>query len=167
MLSLTRTLSAAPRARLARSLASLAVAALVGVALSPATGLAQDRAAQQTKLRQSVFTVVGAQVTQMGAMASGRVPYDAAAFQLAAERTAFMATIAPDVFAAGSAASNSKAKPDIWRNKADFDKLMADFGEKSAALAQAAKSGSFETVRPAFAAATGTCKACHDKYKLD
>jgi len=44
---------------------------------------------------------------------------------------------------------------------------MADFGNKSAALAQAARSGSLETVRPAFAAATGTCKACHDKYKLD
>lgn len=167
MFPLTLSRKGAPRARLTPWMASLSMAAMLGFVLSPSAAFGQDRAAQQTKLRQSVFTVVGAQVTQMGAMASGRVPYDAAAFQLAAERTAFMATIAPDVFAAGSAAGNSKAKPDIWRNKADFDTLMADFGNKSAALAQAARSGSLETVRPAFAAATGTCKACHDKYKLD
>ena len=78
-----------------------------------------------------------------------------------------MATIAPDMFAAGSVASNSKAKPEIWRNKADFDKLMSDLVDKSAALSQVAKSGNLETVRPAFAALAGTCKACHDKYKLD
>lgn len=153
--------------RIHRWIASLAAVAVLSLALTPSAGVAQDRAAQQTKLRQSVFTVIGAQVTQMGAMASGRAPYDAAAFQLAAERAAFMATIAPDVFSTGSAAGNSKAKPDIWRNKADFDKLMADLGDKSAALSQAAKSGSLDSIRPAFAAATGTCKACHDKYKLD
>jgi cytochrome c556 len=154
-----------PRApRLIATVSALAVLALTAM---PSTASAQDRAAQQTKLRQSVFTVLGAQVTPMGAMASGRAPYDAAAFELAAQRAAFMATIAPDMFAAGSVASNSKAKPEIWRNKADFDKLMADLVDKSAALSQAAKSGSLETVRPAFAALAGTCKACHDKYKLD
>ena len=154
-----------PRApRLIATVSALAVLALTAM---PSTASAQDRAAQQTKLRQSVFTVLGAQVTPMGAMASGRAPYDAAAFELAAQRAAFMATITPDMFAAGSVASNSKAKPEIWRNKADFDKLMADLVDKSAALSQAAKSGSLETVRPAFAALAGTCKACHDKYKLD
>lgn len=153
--------------RASRLIASVSALAMLALTAMPSTASAQDRSAQQTKLRQSVFTVLGAQVTQMGAMASGRVPYDAAAFELAAQRAAFMATIAPDVFAAGSVAANSKAKPEIWRNKADFDKLMADLGDKSAALSQAAKSGSLETVRPAFAALAGTCKACHDKYKLD
>lgn len=153
--------------RTARLRVTVSALLVLAVAAIPSAVLAQDRAAQQTKLRQSVFTVLGAQVTPMGAMASGRAPYEAAAFQLAAERAAFISTVAPDVFATGSVAANSKAKPEIWRNKADFDKLMADLVDKSAALSQAAKSGSLETVRPAFAALAGTCKACHDKYKLD
>lgn len=145
--------------------------ALPGLALAALTlsavATAQDRTAQQIKLRQSVYTVVGAQVTQMGAMVSGRAPFDAAAFKKAAERTAFMATIAPDVFPAGSTGPSSKAKAELWQNSADFNSLMADFGAKTAALAKAADGGSLEAVRPAFIAATGTCKACHDKYKLD
>jgi cytochrome c556 len=78
-----------------------------------------------------------------------------------------MASIAPDVFPAGSTGTNSKAKAELWQNSADFTALMADFGDKTAALAKAAEGGTLESVRPAFVAATRTCKACHDKYKLD
>jgi cytochrome c556 len=146
--------------------APVAALALIGLLL-PSVSAAQDRTAQQIKLRQSVYTVLGAQVTMMGAMASGRAPFDAASFKTAAQRAAFMASIAPDVFPAGSTAPNSKAKAELWQNSADFTALMADFGDKTAALAKAAEGGTLESVRPAFVAATRTCKACHDKYKLD
>ena len=103
------------------------------------------------------------------AMASGKMPYDAKAFQLRADRVAFMATITPEVFPAGTATGGipSKAKPEIWQDRADFDKLMKDLGDKTAALAVAAKSGSLDTIKPAFEAAAGACKACHDKYKVE
>jgi cytochrome c556 len=61
----------------------------------------------------------------------------------------------------------TKAKAAIWDNKAEFDKLKKDLGEKTAALSAAAKSGNLETIKPAFGAATQACKACHDKYKED
>jgi cytochrome c556 len=77
--------------------APVAALALIGLLL-PSVSAAQDRTAQQIKLRQSVYTVLGAQVTMMGAMASGRAPFDAASFKTAAQRAAFMASIAPDVF---------------------------------------------------------------------
>lgn len=128
---------------------------------------AQDaRVAQQVKLRQAAFTVLGAQMSQMGAMAAGRVPYDAKAFRLAAERAAFMGTIVPDLFPAGS--EGGKAKGDLWKNSAEFQKLMSDMGSKTAALAAAAAKGeSFDALKPLFGAAGGSCKACHDKYKAD
>lgn len=142
------------------------IAAAVLVAL-PATTLAQDaRVAAQVKLRQSAYTVLGAQMGAMGAMASGRAPYDAAAFRLAAERAAFMATIVSDTFPAGSTA-NSKAKPELWQQQADFQKLMKDMQAKTAALATAAKGSDLEAIKPAFGAAGASCKACHDKYKMD
>lgn len=152
-----------------RTPAKLVLAMALGIAALTmmASAQAQDRVAQQIKLRQSAYTVLGAQVGPMGAMVSGRAPFDAAAFQTAATRAAFMATVVPDVFPAGSVGANSKAKPEIWQNKADFDKLMADLGSRTAALAEAAKSGNLDTIRPAFAAAAAACKACHDKYRLE
>lgn len=147
------------------SFRSLIVAAAL-FALS-STSFAQDaRVAAQVKLRQSAYTVLGAQMGAMGAMASGRAPYDAAAFRLAAERAAFMATIVSDTFPAGSTA-NSKAKPELWQQQADFQKLMKDMQAKTAALATAAKGSDLEAIKPVFGAAGASCKACHDKYKMD
>lgn len=129
--------------------------------------LAQDARAQQTKLRQSTFTVLAAQISPMGAMVQGRVPFDAEAFRTAADRAAVMAGIAAEMFPPNSIAQTSKAKPEIWRNQADFQRLMNDLREKTTQLSNTAKSGSLESIRPAFIAASSTCKACHDKYKLD
>ena len=147
------------------TLRSLVVAAALVVV--PAAGFAQDaRVAQQVKLRQAAFTVLGAQMSQMGAMAAGRAPYDAKAFRLAAERAAFMATIVPDLFPTGSV--GGKVKDELWQNSADFQKLMSDMKSKTAALsAAAAKGESFDALKPLFGAAGGSCKACHDKYKAD
>ena len=67
-------------------LRSTILVAVVAALTVPA--FAQDaRVAQQVKLRQAAFTVLGAQMSQMGAMAAGRAPYDAKAFRLAAERS--------------------------------------------------------------------------------
>ena len=57
---------------------------LVGVSLPVS---AQDaRVAGQVKLRQSAYTVLGAQMGIMAGMVQGRAPYDAKAFQVAADR---------------------------------------------------------------------------------
>ena len=68
---------------LARFLAVLVATSVAGSSVASA----QDaRAAQQVKLRQSAYTVLGAQMGLMGAMASGKAPYDANTFRVAAER---------------------------------------------------------------------------------
>jgi len=144
---------------------SMLIPAVLALVAAPA--FAQDaRVAQQIKLRQAAYTVLGAQMSQMGAMAAGRAPYDAAAFRVAAERAAFMATVVPDLFPAGS--TGGKVKAEYWQNAADVQRLMNDMKSKTAALsAAAAKGESFDALKPLFGAAGGTCKACHDKYKAD
>ena len=150
-----------------RSIKAAALALVAATLVSP--GFAQDArvAQQQVKLRQAVYTVLGTHFSQMGAMVQGRMPYDAATFRTAAERVAFMATVAADTFPQGSLTANSKAKPELWQNAAEFQTLMKDLRDKSAALSVASRSGGLDAARPAFLAAAGTCKACHDKYKLD
>lgn len=143
----------------------IAVAACIGAA---GVASAQDaRAAQQVKLRQSAYTVLGAQMGLMGAMASGRAPYDASTFRTASERAALMANYVPELFPAGSITSSSKAKPELWQQSADFQRLMRDMQTKTATLVNVARGGDLEAIKPAFAATGATCKACHDKYKAD
>ena len=155
--------------RRTRVLSTVTLVAL-GAAVAAAPLLAQNanRGAQQIKYRQSAYTILGAQMGIMGAMASGRAPYDAKAFQTAADRAAVLASIAAETFPAGSdTGAPTKAKPEIWAQQAEFQKLMKDLTDRSTALAQAARSNNLDTIKPAVGALGGTCKACHDKYKLD
>lgn len=147
------------------------VPALAGtVALAFAgTALAQGskEAEGAIKYRKSLYTVIYNNFGPMGAMASGKAPFDAAVFQRNATRVAFLSSIAPDVFPEVSRAGDTKAKPEIWANRAEFDKLMKDFQDKSNALATASKAGTLDGVKAAFGAAAGACKACHDKFKAE
>ena len=59
----------------------------------------------------------------------------------------------------------TKAKPEIWTDRAEFDKLLADLGEKAKALPAAAKAGTLDALKPAVGEVGKACKACHDKYK--
>lgn len=147
------------------AVAGAIVLAVATVGVAQAQGSKEADAA--IKYRKSLYTVVYNNFGPMGAMASGKAPFDAKVFQRNAERVAFLATIAPDVFPEVSKTGDTKAKPELWANKAEFDKLMKDFQDKSAALATASKSGTLDGVKAAFGAAAGTCKACHDKFKAE
>ncbi|MFM7396750.1 MAG: c-type cytochrome [Gammaproteobacteria bacterium] len=149
-------------------LARVVLVAVAMVFAGSGVAAAQDaRAAQQVKLRQSAYTVLGAQMGLMGAQASGRAPFDAKTFAAAAERAAFMANYVPELFPAGSITPNSEAKPEIWQQQAEFQRLMRDMQSKAANLATVARGGDLEAIKPAFGATGASCKACHDKYKAD
>ena len=148
-------------------LVSLAVSVVAATTLL-GVAIAQDaRVAQQVKLRQSAYTVLGAQMGLMGAMASCRASYDANAFRAAAERAAAMGNYVPELFPAGSITPSSKAKPELWQQQAEFQRLMKDMQTKVTALATTARGGDLEAIKPAFGATGASCKACHDKYKAD
>jgi cytochrome c556 len=148
-----------------------AVAGAVLLALG-AAGVAQAQGSKEAdaaiKYRKSLYTVVVANFAPLGAMASGKAPFDAAVFKRNSARVAFLAGIAPEVFPEVSKTGDTKAKPEIWANKAEFDKLMKDFQDKTAALSTTAASAtSVDGVKAAFGAAGGACKACHDKFKAE
>ena len=102
---------------------------------------------------------------RIGAMVQGRVPFDA---KMAQENAAVVETLSKLPFAgfgADTESVNSKAKPEIWKEKAKFDqggdKLMA----AATALNTAAKSGNLDAIKTAFGETAATCKACHDSYR--
>jgi cytochrome c556 len=149
----------------------LALAAAVLFAtttLAPAVQAAGDPNAQAIKYRQSAYTVLAAQFGYMGAVVGGKMPYDAKAFQLRAERSVVMGQILPEVFPAGSdKGAPTEAKPEIWQQQVEFKKLLADTQDKLGALSKTAAGGNLEAIKPVFAAAAESCKTCHKKFKND
>jgi cytochrome c556 len=118
------------------------------------------------KYRQSALFVMGQHFSRVGAMANGRVPFDAKVAADNAEIVADMAKLPWAGFAAGTdKGGNTKAKAEIWTEQAKFKEANEKLITESGKLAAAAKTGNLDAVKTAFAATAGTCKACHDAYR--
>jgi cytochrome c556 len=138
-----------------------------GAAAGGAAGAMPSPAKRAIEYRMAVMTVVGGNFGPIGGVLQGRAPYNAAEISKRAERVAFLAGMAAEVFPEISKDGDTKAKPEIWTDKAGFDKAMKAFGDSSAALAALVKTD--QTNSDAFRAAAGkvgqACKGCHDDYK--
>lgn len=119
------------------------------------------------KYRKSVMTLQGAHFGRIAAMASGRVPYDAAA---AAENAAILETVTRlplAGFVAGSDKGDTRAKPEIWSDTAKFKAVGEKLNADAIKLAAAIKAGNMDGVKAAVGAVGGDCKSCHDDFRKD
>jgi cytochrome c556 len=74
---------------------------------------------------------------------------------------------APALFPVGSESGHdTEARATIWENPEDFQQKMDDFGVAVDAAIAAAPT-SVETLDPALKKILGTCKGCHDDYRVD
>ena len=119
------------------------------------------------KYRKANFTLMGAHFGRIGAMASGRAPYDAKAAAENAELVAALAKLPWAAFGEGTDKGETRAKPEIWKDAAKFkeasDKMQVEVGK----LNVAAKAGNLDALKAAFGPAAATCKACHDAFRKD
>lgn len=146
----------------------LAALAWVPAALSLSTPAAAQFAKPEDAIqyRQSALLVLGQHFTRLGAMANGRVPFDAKLAQENADVVAAMARLPWAAFEPGTdKGAPHKARPAVWAEPAKFkehaDKLVA----QSTQLAAAARTGSLDAVKTSFSATAASCKACHDAYR--
>jgi cytochrome c556 len=129
---------------------------------------AKPTAEQAIRYRHSVYQVILWNVRPMGDALDGKIPYDKDAFAIQAARVAALTPMLPEGFPERSyIAGKTAAKPEIWKNRAEFDELMTKLATKSAALAEVAKSGDLAKAKPAFNELTQACKSCHDKFKAE
>lgn len=61
----------------------------------------------------------------------------------------------------------TEALPIIWEDKAGFNDKVAAMQDAAAKLNTIAQGGDVAAIAAAFQTTGGTCKACHDKYRLD
>lgn len=120
------------------------------------------------KYRQSALFVMSQHFGRIGAMANGRVPYDAKAAVENAEIVAEMSRLPWAGFGSGTdKVTPQRAKPEVWSEQAKFrehnEKLVGETGK----LLAAAKTNSLDNLKTAFSSTASTCKGCHDVYRKD
>jgi len=119
------------------------------------------------KYRQAAFTVIAKHFGSLGAMANGKAPYDAKTAAADADVLAAVSHLPFTAFGPGTDKGSLKteAKPEVWKDRAKFDQADKDMEAQMAKLLPAARSGSLDELKAAFAPAGKTCKACHDDFK--
>ncbi len=140
--------------------------ALLAAAFAALPASAQfARPEDAVKYRQGALTVMGAHFSRIGAMASGRAPYDAKAALENAQVVADVARLPWAGFGPGTDKISPRAKPEIWTEQAKFrdhaDKMVAE----SANLLAAAKTNNLDNLKKAFASTSASCRACHDNFR--
>lgn len=117
------------------------------------------------KYRQGALFVMGQHFSRIGAMANGRVPFDAKAAQDNAAVVLTLSSLPWAGFGADTEKLNSKAKPEIWRESDKFKAASERMMGEVVKLDAAAKTGNLDAVKKAFGETAATCKACHDAYR--
>lgn len=148
-----------------KKLATLILASAAATLSVPA--MAQFAKAEDAiKYRQNALFVMQQNFARVAAMAAGRAPLDAKVAAESAEVAAFVSKLPWAAFGEGTdKGSATKAKAEIWSDKAKFN----DYAEKMQAemnkLNAAAKTGNLDSIKAAVNATSGSCKTCHDAFR--
>jgi cytochrome c556 len=151
-----------------KALASFSLAAVLVAMAAPAS--AQFAKPEDAiKYRQSALTVMSAHFGRIGAMANGRVPFDA---KVAAENADIVATMSKLPWAAFGPGTDkgsipTRAKPEVWTDQAKFKDNSEKLVAETTKLAAAAKTGNLDALKTAFSATAGACKTCHDGFRKE
>ena len=136
---------------------------VVAAGLSLILAAAAGAAASPVEQRQAVMKQVGQSMKDAAGYATGKTPWDAA------NAKAVMAVISADakklkgLYPPGSDKDpKSEALPEVWKNKPDFEKRLADMGAAAEAAGKAGDQAAFQT---AFREVGKTCAGCHNTYR--
>ena len=147
--------------------APIALAAAGLLLASGASAQSFQKPEDAIKYRQGAFRVMGAHFGVLGAMANGRIPFDAQAAARNADIVAFVSHLPFNGFVAGSERGETRAKADIWLEQPKFKERAEKMQDAVGKLAAAAKTGNLDTMKAAFGPAAQSCKACHDDFRKD
>ena len=145
-------------------LAAVAVSGLIA-SLPAAAQFAKPEDA--IKYRKAAFTVMATHFGRVGAMANGRIPFDAKAVAENAEIATMMSKLPYAAFGEGTDKGDTKAKPEIWTEGDKFRAAAAKMQEEMVKLNAAAKTGNQDTIKAAFGPVGQACKGCHDNFRKE
>jgi cytochrome c556 len=116
--------------------------------------------------RQSVMTIIGYHVGQMGAVVTGKKPYEKQAFSHNATIVEMLSTLPWQAFmTAGTDKGKTALKPSAFSEKDKFMAKAKTFETEIQKLVKAAAGDDFNAIKAQFGEVGKSCKSCHDDYR--
>jgi cytochrome c556 len=146
--------------RLTKRTLAFAAGFSIGIAGAWGVVLAADSPAE---LRHEAMETVQESFKPLRAIAVKGAPFDAAVVKKNASTILEKLKEAHGLFPEGSGGGESRAKAEIWSDRVGFDQAMSEAQAAASAMAAVTEESTYV---PAMRALGGTCKGCHDKYRL-
>ena len=147
------------------------VASLILVVVASTSALSAHaqfaKAEDAIKYRKSALSVMGTHFGRVAAMANGRIPFDAAGAASNAAIAEAMSKLPYVAFGEGTDKGDTKARPEIWSERAKFDAAAQKMQGEMTKLAMVAKGGNLDAIKAQVGATGGSCKACHDDFRKE
>ncbi len=148
-----------------RLFATAMLLAGVATALPAAAQFAKPEDA--VNYRKAVMTVMAVSFGRIGAMASGKAPFDAASAQTNAEIATMMSKLPFTAFGPGTDVGETRTKPNVWTDADKFKAAAMTMQDEMGKLNAAAKTGNLDQIKAAFGPVGKACKACHDDFRKE
>ena len=143
----------------------IAIATAVFAAAAALVGQAQElKPEDQVKQRRAGYAVMGHNYASLAAMAQEKKPYNRDEAIRNGELVAALCDYMKNFFGEGTDKGETKAKPEVWQKRADFDDKMEKMIVEARKLPAAARAD-LPALKKAVADAGKACKACHDDYR--
>lgn len=137
-------------------IASAAATALFAQEMRP------DRA---IRYRQGVMYAMNIHLGVLNRMSKGEIPFSKESAVRSATFAVELSAMPWDGFVPVSFdGGKTKAKAEIWKDKASFDKLAEAMRAELPKLLTAAQSGDVARLKPVLSAVNDSCTNCHDKF---
>ena len=99
-------------------------------------------------------------------MAEGKRPYDKAQAARFADLLVQVSQVPRNFFGEGTDSGETRAKPEIWTHRADFDAKMDKMVNEVAKLPQVIRTGDEAAFKRAAQEVDDACDACHKEYRV-
>ena len=143
--------------------------ALVSVALTTGTAVAQVKPEDAIKYRQSGYVFMAWNMGRIKQNVEGNFNKDEvvkAANAIQAIANSGMGALYLPGTDKGKGWEESRAKPEIWTDKEKMGKVATEFVKEANEMAKIAAGGDAGAVKAQLGKLGGTCKGCHDDFKV-
>ena len=140
------------------------VAGALGLAAATQAS-AQAKPEVLVKQRQAAMTLQGKYLGPLGAMAQGKMPFDAKLVQRNAGFLEALAKMPWDGFDASTKGEKSAALPAVWEKSGEFKQAAERLEHETEKLVQVAKSGDEAAIKTQIGATGKACGGCHETFR--
>jgi cytochrome c556 len=142
----------------------IAIAAACVAATALCVQAQQVKPENQIKYRKAAYTLMNLNFGSLAAMAQGKKPFNQDEAARNADFVAMLSTVPKSYFGEGTD-KDTKAKPEIWTHRADFDAKMDKMASEAQKLPAVVRAGDMAAFRKQVEDVDVACKACHDDFR--